>query len=292
MSKLSRRDAIASILLSITSITLGRKLMNNSDSNIDNKMPTLFLGHGSPMNAIEDNDFTRALQILGQNLPRPRAILMISAHWETQGTWITGMEKPKTIHDFYGFPKALFDIQYPAPGLPKLANDLSREIAEPNISIDMEKWGLDHGTWSVLRHIFPNADIPILQLSIDRTKPMEYHFEMGKKLKYLRNQGVMIMGSGNIVHNLKAISWDVNAKPHDWAIEFDEWTKEKLESRDFNSLIHDPLKSSAGKLSIPTLEHYLPLLYVLGASDSKDTLRFNYEGIQNASASMRCFQLS
>lgn len=292
MIKLNRRDAITSFLFGITSMALGGKLMSNNDLSTNTKMPTLFLGHGSPMNAIENNEFTKALLKLGSNLPRPKAILMISAHWETNGTWVTGMEKPKTIHDFYGFPKALFDIQYPASGLPKLANDLSTKIVDPNIRVENAKWGLDHGTWSVLRHIFPNADIPVLQLSIDRTKPMGFHFEMGEKLKYLRNQGVMIMGSGNIVHNLKEISWDVNAKPHDWAIEFDEWVKEKLVSRNFKPLVNEPLSSRAGKLSVPTLEHYLPLLYVLGASESKDVISFDYEGIQNASASMRCFQLS
>lgn len=253
------------------------------------KMPVLFLGHGSPMNAILENDFTQTLNEMGEKLPKPKAILMVSAHWETEGTWVTGMEKPQTIHDFYGFPEALYNVQYPALGSPKLAQEVSDKIMEPHIEVDFNKWGLDHGTWSVLRHIFPKADVPIFQMSLDMTKPMEFHYEMGKKISFLRNEGVMIMGSGNIVHNLRTISWDHDAKAQDWAIEFDEWIKEKLFKRDFKSLTFEVLKTNIGKLSIPTVEHYLPLLYILGASESSDKLAFEYEGIQNSSISMRSF---
>ena len=291
MNKLNRRDAIAGVLIAVASTIIGRKIMSEDKSNI-NKMPTLFLGHGSPMNAIEDNDFTQSLQKLGKSLPKPKAILMVSAHWETNGTWVTGMEKPKTIHDFYGFPKELFDVQYPALGAPQMALNVSNAIKEPSIGIENNKWGLDHGTWSVLKHIFPNADVPVFQLSLDRNQPISFHFELGKQLSFLREQGVMIMGSGNIVHNLREIAWGEDARPHDWAIEFDEWTKNKLIERDFVSLISDPIKSREGKLSIPTLEHYLPLLYVLGASEKEDRLLFDYEGIQNSSMSMRCLRFT
>lgn len=169
------------------------------------KMPVLFLGHGSPMNAIEDNDFSQSLREMGKSLPTPNAILVISAHWETRGVMVTGMSEPKTIHDFYGFPKALFEVEYPAPGSPSLAKEISSAVSEPDISVDLNQWGLDHGTWSVLRHIFPKNDIPVVQLSLDMTQPMKFHFEMGKKLRFLRDMGVMIMGSGNIVHNLRQI---------------------------------------------------------------------------------------
>lgn len=254
--------------------------------------PAIFLGHGSPMNAIEENLFTKSLTKLGETIARPKAILMVSAHWETKGTFITGMEKPKTIHDFYGFPQALFNVQYPAQGSPKLANEINDRIKEPMVSIDQSEWGLDHGTWSVLKHIFPKGDVPVIQLSIDMTKPMEYHLEIGSKIKFLREQGVMVMGSGNIVHNLRQVSWEKDAKAHDWAVEFDEWVKKKLIDRDFRALATDALKSKAGSLSIPTLEHYLPLLYVLGTVDSKEELTFGYEGIELGSMSMRCFQFS
>lgn len=289
MIKLNRRDAISTLVLGIASAAFGGKLMSNSnDSNV--KMPALFLGHGSPMNAIETNNFTQTLTNLGASLPRPKAILMISAHWETNGTWVTGMERPKTIHDFYGFPKALFDVQYPAPGSPEFAKKISSTILSPKIEIDENHWGLDHGTWSVLKHMFPEADIPVFQMSLDKTKPIEFHLELGKKLNFLREQGVMIIGSGNIVHNLRQVRWEQEAKPFDWAIEFDEWIKQKIINRDFNSLAKDALSTTAGKLSIPTLEHYLPLLYIAGASENKDLLKFEYEGIQMGSMSMRCLR--
>lgn len=251
-------------------------------------MPTLFIGHGSPMNAIEQNEFTKTISNLGKSLPTPKAILMISAHWMTKKTLISGVDKPKTIHDFYGFPQHLYTIQYPAPGSPQKANEIIKSIKDPKLHLDLEEWGLDHGTWSVLNHLYPKAHIPVFQLSLDMTKPMEFHFDLGKKLNYLREQGVMIMGSGNIVHNLRQIKWDSNANVYDWAIEFDEWVKTKLVKRDFKSLMNDPLKFQAGKLSVPTLDHYLPLLYVLGASNQKDQLNFDFEGYQNASISMRC----
>lgn len=254
------------------------------------KMPVLFLGHGSPMNALANNSVTQAFAQLGKTLPAPKAILVISAHWMTRGTWVTHMDQPKTIHDFYGFPQALFNVQYPAPGSPALADDIQKLVLDPQIGADDNEWGLDHGTWSVLKHVYPKADIPVVQLSLDMTKPAEYHFELGKKLQALRHQGVLILGSGNVVHNLRRISWEEQAKPFDWSVEFDEWIKAKSMDRDFKSIVSHATDTEAGKLSIPTPDHYYPLMYILGASDAKDQLHFDIEGIQNASISMRSFR--
>jgi 4,5-DOPA dioxygenase extradiol len=251
------------------------------------RLPTLFIGHGSPMNAIEQNDFTRRLSALAHEIEKPKAILCISAHWLTTGTWVTAMEIPKTIHDFYGFPPELSQIQYPASGDPAIAELIAQTITTPPVSLDKESWGLDHGTWSVLKHMYPKADVPVLQLSIDMSEPGSYHFELGKKLRFLRDKDVLIVGSGNIVHHLRKILWDANAKPWEWAIEFDQWAKATLETRDFKALTEDYRKTESGRLSVPTTDHYLPLLYVLGASDEKDELIFEYEKLELGSLSMR-----
>lgn len=251
-------------------------------------LPVFFLGHGSPMNALADNGYTKKLAGMRELAPAPRAILVISAHWLTEGTFVTAMEKPRTIHDFYGFPEALAKVQYPAPGSPGLARSIAEEILSPSIQLDSRDWGLDHGTWSVLRHVFPEATIPVLQLSIDITQPPEFHYELGRQLARLREQGVLIVGSGNLVHNLRRISWEERAKPEDWALEFDAWTKEKLEKRDDHALTFGFRASEAGKLSVPTPDHYYPLLYVLGASE-KSAPRFTVEEIQNGSIAMRSF---
>lgn len=255
------------------------------------RMPILFVGHGSPMNAIDTNPYTKGLNALGDSLPKPKAILVISAHWMTEGSWITEMAQPKTIHDFYGFPQKLFDVQYPAPGSPEIAKSIRESVTNPQIHPDTEAWGLDHGTWSVLRHLYPKADIPVMQLSLHMEKPDQYHFELGRELSKLRDKGILILGSGNLVHNLRSIRWEPNAQPYDWAIEFDEWLKEKLQNKDFSALINDYHKTPAGKLSIPTMEHYYPLHYILGAADEKDELKFEYEELQNGSISMRSFTL-
>lgn len=255
------------------------------------RMPVLFIGHGNPMNALYDNAFTRKLGELGARIPRPRAILCVSAHWMSEGSWVTRMTSPKTIHDIYGFPKALFDVQYPAPGSPEIADLIRAEVIDPRIVADEEMWGLDHGTWSVLRHMYPNADVPTLQLSIYMEQPGEYHLKLGRELRKLREKGVLIVGSGNIVHNLRKIDFSDSAKPFDWAIEFDEWVKARLEKRDFAALANEATASAAGKLSIPTPDHWYPLLYPLGASDAADELRFEHEGIEHGSISMRCLSL-
>jgi 4,5-DOPA dioxygenase extradiol len=254
-------------------------------------MPVLFIGHGNPMNAIRDTPFTRRLKELGERLPRPKAVLCISAHWMTEGRWVTHMQRPRTIHDFYGFPQELFDVRYPAPGDPGLAERISREASNPTIVLDDEIWGLDHGAWSVLMHLYPAADVPVLQLSLDMTEPAAFHFALGEKLKYLRSEGVLIVGSGNIVHNLRRINFADDAPPFDWAVEFDAWVKKRIENGDYRAIVYEARSTEAGRLSIPTLDHWYPLLYTLGAADDGEALRFEYEGIENASISMRCLSL-
>lgn len=253
------------------------------------RLPVLFVGHGSPMNALENNEFTQMLGKLAGKIPVPKAILMVSAHWMSEGTWVLGMDRPKTIHDFYGFPKELSDIQYPAPGAPDVAKLIKNTISDPRINTDLEMWGFDHGGWSVLRHMYPEADVPVLQMSLYMARSPEYHFSIGRQLMKLRDQGILIIGSGNLVHNLRQMDWNSSAKPHDWAIEYDAWLKAKLEARDFDALIKDYHKSEAGKLSIPTMDHFLPLHYILGAADTNDELRFEFEEIHNAAISMRTF---
>lgn len=248
------------------------------------RMPVLFLGHGSPMNAVADNGFTRSLAALGRRLPRPGAVLCVSAHWLTNGTTVTGMARPRTIHDFGGFPEELYRVEYPAPGSPELAAELARTLGA---SVDEGEWGLDHGAWSVLRHAFPKADVPVVQLSLDAGASARRHFELGKKLRPLREKGILIVGSGNVVHNLRRIRWEEDAAPEPWAVEFDAWVKSRLEARDFGALAGGLSAAPSGRISVPTREHYDPLLYVLGASDETDALRFEHEGIQNGSISMR-----
>ena len=260
--------------------------------NLSDKMPVIFIGHGSPMNAVADNAYTQALKALGPQLPRPRAILVISAHWVTANTQLTAMDTPKTIHDFFGFPQQLFNIHYAAPGDPALAEKISTQIAIPQIQLDTTEWGLDHGAWAVLRHLYPHADIPVLQLSMDLSQPFTFHYELGQKLRFLRDDGVLILGSGNLVHNLQKIDWNTDTMPFAWAKQFDAWLITKLEARDFSALIDAPVLNETFDLGHPTVEHYVPLLYVLGASDENDQLIFDYEGFQNASMSMRCLRFA
>lgn len=262
-----------------------------SRSSTTDRMPVIFIGHGNPMNALRDTPFTRKLGELGKRLPRPKAILCVSAHWMTEGTWVTHMGRPRTIHDFYGFPQELFDVQYPAPGDPGTAERISKESSDPSIHPDNELWGLDHGTWSVLRHMYPAADVPVVQLSLNLIQGPEFHFALGEKLKYMRREGILIVGSGNIVHNLRRINFADDARPYDWAIEFDAWVKQRLQDGNCKAIVEDARDTEAGRLSIPTPEHWYPLLYTLGAADDGEQLRFEYEGIENASISMRCLSL-
>jgi 4,5-DOPA dioxygenase extradiol len=236
------------------------------------KMPVLFLGHGSPMNAIEENEFVEGWRDAGKSIPRPNAILCVSAHWETRGTFVTAMEKPQTIHDFGGFPKPLFDVQYPAPGSPGLANEIKGIIKKTEVGLD-ENWGLDHGCWSVIKHLYPKADVPVIQLSLDYYQSPQYHYDLAKELVPLRNKGVFIIGSGNIVHNLGMVAWDklnTDDYGYDWALEAKDKIKNFILKNDHKSLIDYSLQGRAFKLSIPTPEHFLPLLYALALKGANE----------------------
>ena len=242
----------------------------------DQKMPVLFIGHGSPMNAIEDNEFSNRWQQMGKEIPTPKAVVVISAHWLTKGTFVTAMPNPKTIHDFGGFPQALFDVQYPAPGEPELATEIQRLIANPAVELDHD-WGLDHGTWSVVKHMYPDANIPVLQLSIDYYKPGAYHYELAKQLLALRKKGVLIIGSGNMVHNLRMVAWDKLSEPEygfEWALEMNDIFKNKISNGFHKELIQYEKLHKAATLAIPTPDHYYPLLYILALQTDNDKVEF------------------
>jgi 4,5-DOPA dioxygenase extradiol len=251
--------------------------LNKEISSLGNteKMPVLFLGHGSPMNAIAENEFVSGFRNIALHLPRPNAILCISAHWETKGTLLTAMEHPRTIHDFGGFPKELFAVQYPAPGSPALAHTTQALIKSTNIGLD-EQWGLDHGAWSVIKHLYPKADIPVIQMSLDRNLTAAAHYELGKELQALRNKGVLIIGSGNMVHNLRMVAWSrmEESFAYDWAEEADQLMKAFILEHDHGSLINFRKQGRAFDLAIPTPEHYLPLLYVLALQGTQEPIRF------------------
>jgi 4,5-DOPA dioxygenase extradiol len=251
-------------------------------------MPVLFIGHGSPMNAIEDSEFSRAWAEVARSLPKPKAILCLSAHWETSGTRVTAMEQPKTIHDFCGFPPPLFKKQYPAPGSPELARMTQETLHKSGVQLDSE-WGLDHGAWAVLCQMFPQADVPVVQLSLDETKPPALHYELGRELRALRKKGVLILGSGNIVHNLREVVWEDTA--YDWALEFDAQVKELILSGDHKAIIDYSKLGRSSRLAVPTLEHYLPLLYILGAKDESEGVSFFADKVTLGSMSMRSVRL-
>lgn len=238
------------------------------------KMPVLFLGHGSPMNAIEENEFVAAFRNIAVGIPKPNAILCVSAHWETKGTFVTAMQNPPTIHDFGGFPKELFDVQYPAPGNPNLANETKLLITKTEVGLD-DKWGLDHGAWSVIKHLYPNANIPVIQLSLDYNQTPQYHYDLAQEIKSLREKGVLIIGSGNMVHNLGLVAWDkLNASEYgyDWAIEANEKMKKFILEGNHKELINFRSQGKAFDLAIPTPEHYLPLLYSLALKEENDSV--------------------
>lgn len=242
----------------------------------EEKMPVLFIGHGSPMNAIEDNIFSKRWQQIGKEIPIPKAVVVVSAHWLTKGTMVTAMPNPKTIHDFGGFPQALFDVQYPAPGSPELATEIQKLITNPAVELDHD-WGLDHGTWSVVKHMYPDADIPVLQLSIDYYKPAAYHYELAKQLLALRKKGVLIIGSGNMVHNLRMVAWDKLNEPEygfDWALEMNDIFKNKISNGFHKELIQYEKLHKAATLAIPTPDHYYPLLYILALQTDNDKVEF------------------
>lgn len=254
----------------------------------DQIMPALFIGHGNPMNAIEDNEFSLAWQEAARQIPKPEAILCVSAHWETHGTQVTAMDKPRTIHDFFGFPRALFEKLYPAPGSPELAERVIRLVGESRVKPD-HAWGLDHGTWSVLCRMYPEADVPVVQLSLDRRLEAGDHYALGRTLRQLRQEGVLIVGSGNIVHNLGRMVWEDEA--FDWAIEFDAHVARSILEHHHDPIIHYEEQGTAGLLSVNTSEHYLPLLYILGVAGEDEPVSFFAEKVWGGSLSMRCVRI-
>lgn len=257
------------------------------------QMPVLFIGHGSPMNAIEENEFVSNWRELGKTLPRPNAILVISAHWETLGTQVTAMERPRTIHDFGGFPQALFEVQYPAPGNPELAREVKSIVKSTDILLD-QKWGLDHGAWSIVNRLYPNADIPVIQMSLDYYQTPRYHYDLAKELASLRHKGVLIIGSGNMVHNLRMVAWDklnADAYGYDWALEANEKMKQFILSGDHPSMINFKSQGRAFDLAIPSPEHFIPSLYALALKEESDKLDFFNDKAVAGSLTMTSFKI-
>lgn len=256
-------------------------------------MPVLFVGHGSPMNGIEDTEFSRRWTQMAKEIPVPKAVLVISAHWFTRGTRITAMDFPQTIHDFGGFPKALFDVQYKAPGSPSLAKETAELLHSASVTLDHD-WGLDHGAWTVVRHMYPEANIPVLQLSIDYTKGPQYHYDLAKELYALRKKGILILGSGNMVHNLRMVAWDrLNDAEYayDWALQINDKFKELIQAGDHRSLIHYTALGREAMLAVPTPEHYLPLMYTLGVKTDKDQISFFNDKAVGGSLTMTSVRL-
>jgi 4,5-DOPA dioxygenase extradiol len=250
-------------------------------------MPVVFVGHGSPMNGIEDTDFSRRWTQMAKEISTPKAVLVVSAHWFTQGTKITAMDFPQTIHDFGGFPQALFDVRYPAPGQPVLAKETAALIRSAHVELDHD-WGLDHGTWTIVRHMYPEANIPVLQLSIDYSKGAQYHYDLAKELYALRKKGVLIIGSGNMIHNLRMAAWDKlnDAYGYDWAMKMNETFKSLIADNDHKALINYSLLGREATLAIPTPEHYLPLMYSLGLKGKNDTTSFFNDKVVGGSLNM------
>ena len=257
----------------------------------NHKMPALFLGHGSPMNVIEKNPFADSWEQLGKSIPRPRAIVSVSAHWETTGTCVTAVENPRTIHDFGNFPQALFDIQYPAKGDPDLAENIRSLVNKAEVTLDYQ-WGLDHGTWGVLTKMYPDVSVPVVQLSLDKRLTPKEHYEIGKELKPLRDDGILILGSGNIVHNLSQISFDPKENPADWTVEFDEKIKQFLLERNHQGILDFESLGEIARLSAPTPEHLLPLMYIIALQGKEETVTFPVEGLVAKSISMRAVMIS
>lgn len=249
-------------------------LLNSGEKSV--RMPALFVGHGSPMYAIEENEFVHVWRKLGESIPRPRAILCISAHWETNGTFVTAMQKPQTIHDFGGFPKELFAVQYPAPGSPELAAETRESVTSVTVGLD-QKWGLDHGAWSVIRNIYPKADIPVIEMSLNYNQSAQAHYDLAKQLSSLREKGVLIIGSGNIVHNLRMVAWDKMNEPEygfDWAIHANDQIKQHILNGNHKELINYALLGREVQMAVPTPEHYLPLLYTLALKGANEPVSF------------------
>jgi 4,5-DOPA dioxygenase extradiol len=250
------------------------------------RMPVVFFGHGNPMNALEDNAYTRGWRAVGKALPRPRAVLCVSAHWYVPATAVTAMERPRTIHDFGGFPRQLYEVRYDAPGDPALARRVETALDPVPVGLD-EGWGLDHGTWSVLCHVFPEADVPVVQLSIDETQPPPFHYDLGRRLLPLRDEGILIIGSGNLVHNLHAYAWGRHpVAPFDWAVRFERQARRLLMARDHAPLVAYESLGRDAVMSAPTPDHYLPLLYAMGSAGPEAPVTFPVEGVDGGSVSM------
>ncbi len=254
------------------------------------KTPLLFVGHGSPMNAIEENRFVAGWREVAKSVGKPAAILCISAHWETKGTFVTAMQNPKTIHDFGGFPKELYNIQYPAPGSPEFAKETKELVKYTNIEFDHE-WGLDHGCWSVIRHMYPLADVPVFQMSLDYYQQGRYHSDLAGELRSLRERGVLIIGSGNIVHNLRMVDWNNPDSGYDWALEADEGIKKLIINHDFDKLTRITEHSQAFRLAVPTPEHFNPLLYIMGLREKEEEISFFNEGLVMGSIAMTSLRI-
>lgn len=284
-------------LMATTPLILGgmklQQLKKASDTfSKTDKMPVLFIGHGHPMNALQDNRFTQELKKIGTKMGKPNAIMIISAHWETRGTYVSVNATPKTIHDFGGFDKRLFDIKYEPKGHADLAQEVAQLGQAYHIQTDHNR-GLDHGAWTVLKYLYPKADVPVFQLSIDYTKGASYHYELASALKEMRKKGVLIIGSGNIVHNLRNLDWhNINAKPFDWAVEFDQIVKNYLNDGNYDPLVNYSKMGALAKMAIPSNDHYLPMMYTLGLADRGEQVEHLYEGLQYGSISMRCFKIS
>ncbi|RYY19987.1 MAG: 4,5-DOPA dioxygenase extradiol [Sphingobacteriaceae bacterium] len=275
----------------MTTLSAFKSFTNNLTEN-GYVMPVLFVGHGSPMNGIEDTEFSRRWTQMAKEIPTPKAVLVVSAHWFTKGTRITAMDFPQTIHDFGGFPQALFDVQYPAPGNAQLAGETAALAKSAHIELDHD-WGLDHGTWTIVRYMYPDADIPVLQLSIDYTKNNQYHYELAAELYELRKKGVLIMGSGNMVHNLRMAAWDKLNSPfaYDWATSINEQFKYLIKSGNHQALVNYSQLGREAELAIPTPEHYLPLLYTLGLKSSRDEVSFFNDKTVGGSLTMTSVRL-
>ena len=290
---MKRKDFLKSVaLLPLAGITMNLNKLRSITDPLESteKMPVLFVGHGSPMNAIETNEFSLEWQKIGKSLPKPNAILCISAHWETKGTFVTAMEKPQTIHDFGGFPQALFDVQYPAPGNYELAVTTKTLVEKTSIGLD-NSWGLDHGAWSVIKHLYPAADVPVIQMSLDFIQNPQFHYDLAKELIGLRKKGILIIGSGNMVHNLRILDWNNPDQGFDWAITANSKIKELIVKNDHKQLINYQQLGSEVKLSVPSPEHYLPLLYTLALKTEKEEISFFNEKIVIGSISMTSLKI-
>ncbi len=264
---------------------------------VNQRMPVLFIGHGSPMNLVQSNRFTRSLIDLGHTMPRPEAIMVISAHWLTRGSFVTCSDRPRMIYDFYGFPEELYQVKYECSGAPAFAKLVPELAGDSTIRCDYS-WGIDHASYSILRHMYPSADVPVFEMSLDYSfndhhpRTIQYHYELGKRLRALRDRGILIIGSGNLVHNLRFIDFsDMDATPFEWAVQADEKMRSHLTAGEYRDLIDYPYTSEWASRAIPTLDHYLPMIYAISLQEEGEDIRFTYEGFQNGSISMRSFRI-